>query len=269
MRRKKIYVEGNILITTPFFKYSNAGAFFPNPPEGAEIIKEEELKNGTLIIDEENPQSIFNEYFAKGGFSTYYIGAEFLYKTFQDVYNDYCERINDIKEVINHKVESSKHQEILNRMYYMSIVTSVDTFVSDIIVTKVIESEETFHKYSNSEILPDNKKGYFSKLRKKNIGKWEQEIIEYIMRGSYTDVRTIKKVFKDLFHVDFKDKKNKMSSHFRNRHIIAHKNGRMKEGKYLIISKSDLSTLVSDSNEFVEEVMLEIIKGDMDDHPNN
>lgn len=268
--KKIIYVEGNILIATPFFRFYNAGAYYLTPPEGAEIIKEEELKNGTLIIDDKNPQSIFNEYFAKGNLVSYYIGAEFLYNSSQDVYNDYCERIDDVKEVINHKVESSKHQEILNRMYYMSIVTSVDTFVSDIIVTNVIGSEETFHKYYNSRALPENKKDALIKLYDNNkIGKWEQEIIEYIMRGSYTDVGTIKKILKDLFHVDIKDKDNKMSSHFRNRHIIAHKNGRMKDGKYLAISKSDLSTLISDSNEFVEEVMLEISKDNMDSHPIN
>ena len=264
--KKKIYVEGDILIATPFFKFSNAGAYYLSPPEGAEIIKEEELKNSTLIIDEENPQSIFNEYFARGGFTSYYEGAEFLYNIFQDVYNDYCERIADIKEVINHKVESSKHQEILNRMYYMSIVTSVDTFVSDIIVTKVIESEDTFHKYSNSQFLPKTKKEYLSKLRKKNIGKWEQEIIECIMEGSYTRVKRIRKILKDLFHVNFKDRSNKMSSHFSNRNRIAHKNGRIKDGSYLAISKNDLSTLISDSNEFVEEIMFEISKGAGDIH---
>jgi len=268
MKKKIIYVEGNILITTPFFKFSNAGAYFPNPPEGAEVIKKEELKNGTLIIDDKNPQSIFNEYFARGGFTSYYEGVEFLYNTFQDVYNDYHERIDDIKEVIKHKVESNKHQEILNRMYYMSIVTSVETFVSDIIVTKVIQSEETFHKYYNSRALPENKKEALIKLYDSNkIGKWEQEIIEYIMRGSYTDVGTIKKILKDLFHVNFKDRSNKISSHFRNRHRIAHKNGRMKDGKYLAISKRDLSTLVSDSNEFVEGVMSEISKSDTDIQP--
>lgn len=270
MNKKIIYVEGNILIKTPFFSTPNAGACFPNPPEGAEIIKEEELKNDTLIIDEDNPQSIFNEYFARGGFASYYKGAEFLYNTFQDVCDDYFERIDDIKEVINLKVKSNKHQKILNRMYYMSIIASVDTFVSDIIVTKVIESEETFHKYYNSRALPETKKEALIKLYDSNkIGKWEQEIIEYIMRGSYTDVGTIKKSLKDLFHIDFKHTSNKMSAHFRNRHIIAHKNGRLKDGKYLAITEDDLSTLISDANDFVEEIMFAISKDNMDSHSIN
>lgn len=257
--KKKIYVEGNILIKTPFFSTPNAGACFPNPPEGAEIIKEDELKNGTLIIDEENPQSIFNEYFARGGFASYSKGAEFLYKTFHDVYDDYLERIGDIKEVIDLDVKSNKHQKILNRMYYMSIVASVDTFVSDIIVTKVIESKETFHEYYNSRALPKNKKDALSELYGNNqIGKWEQDIIEFIMRKSYANFKAIKGAFNDLFNVTINDKDNKMETHFHNRHIIAHKNGRKKNDEYLVFLQEDLFELIEDSNKFVGHIMCKI-----------
>lgn len=270
--RKKIYVEGNILINTPYFKSPEAGAYFPNPPEGSEIIEAKCLKDGTLEINEENPQSNFNEYFAKYEFASYYEGAEFLYKTFQDVYKDYHERINDIKEVINLDVELDKHREILNRLYYINIVASLDTFVADIIVTKVIENEETFYKYYNIRSLSKTKKESLSQmLDNDKIGNWEQEIIECIIRESYANIETIKKTFKDLFHVSITDKNNKMKSHFRKRHVLAHKNGREKNGDYLVFTQNDLSTLISDSNEFVEHVMCKInsASADVDIHPCN
>ena len=256
--KKKIYVEGNILINTPYFKSPEAGAYFPNPPEGAEIIEAKCLKNGTLEINEENPQSIFNEYFAKYEFASYYEGAEFLYKTFQDVYKDYNERINDIKEVINLDVELNKHQEILNRLFYINIVASLDTFVADIIVTKVIESEDTFCRYYNSIYLNKDTRESLNTMQKKQIGKWEQKIIERIMEKSYVNIKTIKSVLNDLFHIIVIDKDDKMGSHFCKRHLLAHKNGRKKNGKYLVFSQNDLSTLISDSNEFVEQIMYEI-----------
>lgn len=77
------------------------------------------------------------------------------------MYKDYHERINDIKEVINLDVELDKHREILNRLYYINIVASLDTFVADIIVTKVIENEETFYKYYNSRSLSKTKKSLY------------------------------------------------------------------------------------------------------------
>ena len=36
---KRIYVNGGILITTPFFAYKNAGASYDLPPENSEIIE--------------------------------------------------------------------------------------------------------------------------------------------------------------------------------------------------------------------------------------
>lgn len=264
--KKKIYVEGSILIATPYFRHLNSVASVHRPPEDAKIIKEKELKNGALIVSENNPQSIFKEYYARDQFQVFHGAAEFLYNTFQDVYNDYCERIDDIKEIIELKVESSKHQEILNRMYYMSIVTSIDTFVSDIIVTKMIESEETFHKYyHNTSYLKNKRRNKL--LENEELGKWEQQVIDSIMYRSYANIETIKNAFEDLFHVDLKGESSKFESYFHNRHLIAHKNGRMKDGSYLAISKSDLSTLISDSNEFVEEIMLAISKGNEDIHP--
>ena len=34
----KVYVDGGIVITTPYFKYKVGGSLYTTPPEGAEII---------------------------------------------------------------------------------------------------------------------------------------------------------------------------------------------------------------------------------------
>jgi hypothetical protein len=65
---KRIYVNGGILITTPFFAYKNAGAWHDTPPENSEIIEPNaitETGKFYLEISDEQPQSIFNEYYAK------------------------------------------------------------------------------------------------------------------------------------------------------------------------------------------------------------
>ena len=70
---KRIYVNGGILITTPFFAYKNAGASYDLPPENSEIIEPNtitETGEPYLEISNEHPQSIFNEYYAKTFFTT-------------------------------------------------------------------------------------------------------------------------------------------------------------------------------------------------------
>lgn len=71
---KKIYVNGNIIIKTRYFKFKdNCGACYREPPEGTEIWEANKIENGSKFfeITDKNPQSIFNDYYAKGGFTTY------------------------------------------------------------------------------------------------------------------------------------------------------------------------------------------------------
>lgn len=101
---KVIYVNGGILVNTPYFKYVEAGAYFENPPNGAIILEPNKIDaNGYkyLEISDEYPQSIFDEYYAKFEFASYYKGVEFLYKNFQEAYDDYAKRIELIKEVVD------------------------------------------------------------------------------------------------------------------------------------------------------------------------
>ncbi len=80
---KIIYVNGGIVINTPYFKCVDAGAFLDSPPVGAEIIEPNTVNNNGyrfLEINDEHPQSIFNAYYAKYEFASYYRGAELTIK---------------------------------------------------------------------------------------------------------------------------------------------------------------------------------------------
>ena len=46
--------------------------------------------------------------------------------------------------------------------------------------------------------------------------------------------------------------------HFYKRNLLAHKNGRKKDGSYMNITKDDLNILVEDSKTFVRQIMEEL-----------
>lgn len=251
---KIIYIKGTLVINTPYFKFKEAGCLYETPPEGAEIW---EPNKGDAIfeINDNNPQSIFNEYYAKGGLSSYYKGAEFLYKTYKGVYEDYKERIVDLKSIININTESDKHQQILFRLLYLSVIASLETFVSDIIITKITECEESFERYYK-DFIQENKQEKLEKwLSKGWVGKREQEIIRHAQELSFSDIERIKKSFRKILSVDIMYNTDNIEKHIRNRHIIAHKNGRTKDNKYLTFNESDLNILISDTDNFVDYIM--------------
>ena len=210
---KRIYVNGGILITTPFFAYKNAGASYDLPPENSEIIEPNtitETGEPYLEISNEHPQSIFNEYYAKTFFTTQHTFAYFFAKDFIGSYNDFKQRIDEIQSVINIKGLDEQKQNIINKLSYINIITSLDTFICDIILTKIIQDEESFNNFFNS-IPPCKKKDEMTKLKEDNlVAQWEQKVIEYVMRTSYSNIDTIKDILKELFKVSIIDTNGKM-----------------------------------------------------------
>ena len=69
---KEIYVDGSVVITTPFFRYQDGGALCQEQPTGTELMPCNHQIDGmkVLIIGEKSTPSMFNKYYAKEGFST-------------------------------------------------------------------------------------------------------------------------------------------------------------------------------------------------------
>lgn len=257
---KKIYVNGGILIDTPFFVCRGGGCYFTDQPEGAELMETNSVIDGypCLKIDNSNPQSIFNEYYAKEFLTSNYIGAEFYYKSYNEAYEDYLQRISDIQEVIKIKGLNIKQRKIINRLSYINIVASLETFICDTILTKMTGDEDVFMNVFN-KIPSGTEKDKMQNLREASlIGKWEQKVIEYIMRKSYSNIDTIKKVYGDIFKVTISDSGGKMKAIFRYRHKLAHRNGRNKDNTYINISNKELDLLISNINDFIEQILAKI-----------
>lgn len=257
---KKIYVNGGILITTPYFRYSGGGTLYSVPPEGAEMIETNRTnENGSYLeINDEHPQSIFNEYYAATFFTTSHAWADFFHRDYIEAYNDYLERIDNINEVVSIEDLDEKQQTIVHRLLFISIVASLETFICDIVLTKITRDEESFHKYFESRPYSDDKKEKMLQLKNDNIGRLEQLIIEEVMKTTFSNMDTIKDVFKDVFNISISDTSGKIRKHFYCRNLLAHKNGRKKDGSYMNITKNNLNTLVENSKNFVMQIMQEL-----------
>ena len=259
---KKIYVNGGIVVMTPFFRYPNAGGLFDVLPEDCEQIEcEDHIENGPcIIITETNAPSIFNEYYAKTFFTSYYLGAPFFYKTYDDCYSEYLNKIEDINELIKISNISPKVEQTLLRHVYMGIIAALDTFVCDTILTKITNSKESFFAYFQEFYLPKEKDKELKQSALKAL--WEnnetssieQDVFDNVLETSYCRIRTIKKVYKKLFSATICDVGGKMRVHFTYRHLFAHRNGRQKNGEILELTRREIATLILDTNSFVKQI---------------
>ncbi|WP_024995196.1 HEPN domain-containing protein [Phocaeicola paurosaccharolyticus] len=256
---KKFYVKGGILVNTPYFNSNDVGCFYTKQPKDTEIMETNTTIEGIpcLLIDNENPQSIFNEYYAKDFFTSYYSGAEFYYKSYREAYNDYISRITDIKEIIQIENLNDKQKMIVNRLSYLNIVASIETFVCDTLLTKITEKEDLFMDYFNT-IEPKRKEEMKNLLDNGQIGKWEQSVIDYVIKTSYCNIDTIKNMYKDVFNVLIVNTNGVMNKIILNRNKLAHRNGRNKDGSYINISNQELETLINNSKNFVDQILSKI-----------
>lgn len=258
---KKIYVNGGLVIKTPFFSYRGAECLYEEASKDMEIMECDNEIDGYLcvIVDEEKAPSIFNEYYAKTGFSTNTSWAPFLYKSNEDNYEEYKCRIDEIYELTKIEDLSANTKQILFRQVYLGIVAAVETFVCDTILSKLSNSKDAFCKYINEKKLykiSDTIKEDLDRMWNKNeMGNAEQKVFDHVLKESYCDINKIKLIYKRLFKISICDINGKMKRHFQKRHLIAHKNGRKKNGEIDILCEKDIDGLISDTNGFVKLIM--------------
>ncbi len=260
---KIIYVNGNILVKTRYFKSVNAGGYYSKPPEGAEIWEPNKKYNDGsefFEITDDNPQSFFNEYYAKEEFSTYDNWVSYLYSTQEEVFDNYIQRIEDISSLMRIVNVEDKERALLNKLYFINIITSLDAFICDTILTIITSDESKFEKYYNS--LPYNQvKLKMDDLQEQNhIGLIEQKVVYYVLRQSFSNIKTINYFFKNICNVTIENSNNSINEHFDTRHKLVHRNGRDKDDKYIEISLSDLDKVIKDTRNFVDQIMYKLQK---------
>lgn len=232
---KKYWVPGAILVDTPYFRMNNGGAYFPYI-EDFEILKPNDVVEGQpcLVIDNKRPQSIFNEYYAESWFTSLYKGAEFLLKNYAEAKENYERREIELHQLLKEIKEKSVSVSILNYLY-LSLVTSFETYITDIFLIKLtsnkelfIEYAQSFHRREASKIIP---------YEEQSFNLWEQAIIDAVFRDSKTNVKSVEEKIKKIFNISMGTLLNGLNPIFQNRHSIAHKNGKGKDGESLIITE--------------------------------
>ena len=252
---KRLYVDGNIVINTPYFICSDMGAG-SGIPNDAETIKTNEIINGCpcLVIDDDRPQSMFNEYYATGEVSSGFVCRSYLYYDYEDCYIVYNEAIHRIEVALNEvNTLSESCCTILYKSLYINLITVLDSFLCSIILVRILGDEEMFKKYYEKQIPQHVQKNLQRYLINEEKAMWEQQYVIEVLKGSYCNVNTIKDIFK-LFgwHIPSIER---LKEHFHCRHVLVHRNGLKRDDSIIQIGESVNKELIIDLNLFVNEVM--------------
>lgn len=249
---KKFFVDGGILVKTPYFRYNNGGAGFGEGAiQDAELLatnRKSKDYGEYLLIDDNNPQSIFAEYYARTFFSTGYLWAPMFNNTFKDCSREFHRKIGEIEMLLSFSdyVDALNVKNLLLRQCMLSVMGAMDSFIADIVLTRITNDKETFFKYAYAFVLkPDVD----------IIPKIEQSVIDSVLRRSFMNKQVIKDSFSVLFGTPDFLIDSSVNNLIINRHLLAHRGGRKKDGTYLTITRDDVSHAVNVVSGFVNQVL--------------
>lgn len=250
---KKFFVDGGILVNTPYFRYLNGGAGFDELaiPDAEPLATNRKSQDDGeyLLIDDRHPQSIFAEYYARTFFTTGYLWAPMFCKTYDACRREFKRNIEEIDILLSlsDHVDAESAHNLLLRQSIVSVMSAMDTFLADIVLTKITSDEGAFYKYAFSFVLKSE--DYFE-----IDPETEQRVINSVLRRSFMNKQTIKETFLVLFDMEM-EIEGSVEHLISNRHLLVHRCGRKKDGMHMIISRNDVSDAIKIVEGFVDKVL--------------
>ena len=90
-----------------------------------------------MLIDDKNPQSLFNEYYAKEGISRDSLVSSYLTATMVDIVNIYKDRVGEACEVIKKVTDwDERSRGFVYKMAYVNLLTALDAFICYVLLTR-------------------------------------------------------------------------------------------------------------------------------------
>ena len=245
---KIIYVNGYIIVTSKLFVPKEMGCGYRTPPEGAEIVEASTEFEGVrcMLIDDEHPQSLFNEYYAKEGITAESMASSYLSASIVNIINIYKESVGEACEVIKKVAEwDDRSRGFVYKMVYVNLLTALDAFICYVLLTRSTREEVLFDALMNS-LAPRNKKDKWQKLKSEGKnGEWEQDAIKYILTTSFLDTEKIDKAFNKAGFVELDYDRQEIESFFTLRHVIVHRNGRRRDDSDTVVTYDLLKKMLN------------------------
>lgn len=181
-----------------------------------------------------------------------------------DYYHIFLGNLRTITILVDSGVsENKKLVQPFHRMLYASVITALETYLSDAFFKKVIKDEERVEKFieTNPEF---NKKQYSIS----EIIEWhkntEKKVTEYLSNIIWHNIPKIQNMYRDVLGVNFLEDNSNILRAVAMRHDLVHRNGRTKSGLLHNISKQDILQLIADCRVFVDHIDQQIMELEKD-----
>ena len=148
-----------------------------------------------------------------------------------------------------------KEDSILYKFLIVSVISIFESFIRDLIVSRVSSCEESFNNHYSKvyNSLSDKRKEQFDRMTR---GELERKILLMLYEESFSNASKINNSFKDVYNFpDCVCSGTNIGKFIKMRHQIAHKNARKEDGTYDVYYIKDVKNAVRETNKVVEKIM--------------
>lgn len=167
-------------------------------------------------------------------------------------YDNFICEIYNIQKLNELELDDKDLNSVLKRQLYVSIIGTVETFLSETFINQIDEDSkyfrnfvETFPQFSTQKIQLKDIFQEYEKI-KKTVQKAVLEII-------YHNLDKVQNMYVATFGIEFPDIVE-LSKCISTRHDLVHRNGKTKEGEKVIVTSEIIKKLISLAIGFVEEI---------------
>ena len=145
------------------------------------------------------------------------------------------------------------------RMIYSSTITALESFLSDAFKNKVIKNNDR-----TLTVIKSNTELNTSKYSIEEIvdchSNVELKVIEFLSNLIWHNIYNVKKLYKDTLDISFPENTSEIIKAVGIRHDLVHRNGKTKRGGMHILGKSDVESLIKETEQFVSQIQKQLIK---------
>ncbi|PJJ67335.1 HEPN domain-containing protein [Chryseobacterium geocarposphaerae] len=193
-----------------------------------------------------------------------------------DFYDNFEDEILKIKELNDFNITTEEDSKIerdffisaygvilpdeliytLRNLLYINVITCLETYLSSAYINTVISTPDHLKRFY--ENYKDFQKERIPMSQLYDLkDKVEDKAKEAMYKVVYHNLDKVKPMYKDTLNIEFPNFA-KIARAIEIRHDIVHRNGKTKEGEYITISKDDIGDLISEVEDFVNEIERQI-----------
>lgn len=169
-----------------------------------------------------------------------------------EFFNSFNESIAHIRGLLKVDIEGETKNHLMG-VLQVSVITAIETYLSDAFINTVINDTSNMRKFVANNPEFTKKSFKFSEIYEK-YDDIKNVVKDYLLSQLWHNLKKIKPMYKATLDVSFPENLDPIFLAIETRHDLVHRNGKNKNGYQVVITESDLITLIDDATNFIEHV---------------